>query len=367
MPLANRLQQVRSALKLHCWPQHVRKLARLEAAGLRTTAAVIAPLLLGQFTNHILIGLMVGIGALNVCGADKKGATLGTMLIATFGAALAFGLGTLAGNVPLLSVGLMFFYAFIGGMLGVYGEVPGQVGFVVSLVFATALGIPGNAAAAGERLVETGVGGLWATALTLLLWKWEWKHIPWLSRRARTKSAYRFRRLQTWAHKWKRNLTLHSEVFQHALRIAAISAFSVALYKNLPFQHGLWLTLTVLIVVKPAYTDTRKRALERILGTLAGGALAFVIAATIRNTIALDVVMLLLCAVAYSHQQTDYGLYVVFLTPFVLMMLHIAEPNSPPLTLTRMLDTLIGGVIALALAYLMRPRLYRTQKLRGEG
>ncbi len=145
-------------------------------------------------------------------------------------------------------------------------------------------------------------------------------------------------------------------MFQHALRIAVISALSVALYKTIPFQHGLWLTLTVLIVVKPAYTDTRKRALERILGTLAGGALAFIIAATIRNTIAVDIVMLLLCAIAYSHQQTDYGLYVVFLTPFVLMMLSIAEPNSPPLTLTRMFDTLIGGGIALMLAYLMRPR-----------
>ena len=361
MAPTNRLQQFRSALKLLSLHKGARKLARLEAAGFRTAAATVAPLIWGQVTNHVVIGLMIGIGALNVCSADKKGATVGTMLITTFGAALAFWLGTLAGNTPLLAVGLMFFYAFAGGMLGVYGEIAGQVGFVVALVFATALGIPGSFAAANERLLEAGFGGLLATMLTVALWKWELKTVPWLSRRTFVKSAYRVRRAQTWARKAKWNLTLRSEVFQHALRLASISALSVALYKTLPIQHGLWLTLTVLIVVKPVYTDTRKRAAERVFGTLIGGALAFILAATIRNTIAVDIVMLLLCAVAYSHQQTDYGLYVVFLTPFVLLLLHIAEPGSPPLTLTRMFDTLIGGAIALALAYLMRPRGHKSR------
>lgn len=120
-----------------------------------------------------------------------------------------------------------------------------------------------------------------------------------------------------------------------------------------------------MVIIKPDIKDTRKRTAERVIGTLLGGCLAFVLAATIHNTIIIDIMLVCLSAVAYTHVQEDYGLYVFFLTPFILLMLNLAEPGGSPLTMVRITDTVIGGGIALSAAYLLRPRSHWQKKAKG--
>jgi uncharacterized membrane protein YccC len=59
---------------------------------------------------------------------------------------------------------------------------------------------------------------------------------------------------------------------------------------------------------------------------------------------------------AYSHVRHNYSLFVVFLTPFVVLMIETVQPTDWRIALTRVLDTLAGGLIALAVSYLLRPR-----------
>ena len=55
--------------------------------------------------------------------------------------------------------------------------------------------------------------------------------------------------------------------------------------------------------------------------------------------------------------RSNYGFYVLFLTPFVVLMIDTVIPGDWEVALVRIFDTLIGGAIALAVTYILRPRI----------
>ena len=93
-----------------------------------------------------------------------------------------------------------------------------------------------------------------------------------------------------------------------------------------------------------------------MVGSIVGGLLGVLLAATIHNVIALNLLLVVLAILAFLHSPNNYGLYVVFLTPFVVLMLNIAAPGHWQIGLVRIFDNLTGGVLALAVAYLLRPQ-----------
>ena len=161
------------------------------------------------------------------------------------------------------------------------------------------------------------------------------------------------------ASAWTRlraELTFASPVFQHAFRLALVAAFTVALYKGLHLQRGYWLTITALVIVKPDYVDTRQRARERLVGSVIGGMAAVIFAALVHSIIALDVLLVLFCILAYSHSAHDYQKYAMFLTLFVVLLIDVASPGNWRVALLRITTTLVGGALALPLAYVLRFR-----------
>ena len=108
-----------------------RRIVRIEAAGLRTAAAVIAPFLIGQQTGHLAEGLLIGLGALYVTIADKEGASGWTLLATTAGVGIAGLLGTIAGASLWLAVATMFLTAFCAGMAQTWGDPAFYSGFAV--------------------------------------------------------------------------------------------------------------------------------------------------------------------------------------------------------------------------------------------
>ncbi len=370
------IDRLRAVLPLSQLRAPLRYVFTVRDEGVRTALATVLPVVVGQATHYPIVGLMAGLGGLYVSPADKEKATTRTLLLATIIVALSALLGTVAGGSLWLSVVLMAGSAFVGGMLAVYGILPGQLGFVAMLVSAVALGIAGPLAVAEQRGLEFGAGGVWATQVTLGLW-----HIragdasstdaaSALTRRINNEKIKRqtnaapnsrrgnfsLRLLRRPLRELRRNLTLRSEVCQHALRLAFSSAFAVWLYKYLRLEHGSWLTITVLVIVKPDYHSTRARALEWVYDTLAGGIIALALASTIHSVVAADALLLVLRVLAFSHQPQNYGLYAVFLTPFVVLLLQLATPGTAHLAFARVLNTLLGGALAFSTVYLLRPR-----------
>jgi uncharacterized membrane protein YccC len=69
--------------------------------------------------------------------------------------------------------------------------------------------------------------------------------------------------------------------------------------------------------------------------------------------------MALAAAVLPWARSANFGLFSVFQTPLVILLLDIARPGGAQLVAARLLDTLIGCAIVLVLGFLIWPRTWR--------
>jgi uncharacterized membrane protein YccC len=157
------------------------------------------------------------------------------------------------------------------------------------------------------------------------------------------------------------NLTLRSIVFRHALRVGIATALAVALYMLLQLPHGFWIPLTVLIILKPDFGATLQRAFERMGGTVLGGIVGGVLAAIIHNLPIQYTLVWLLGCVAFAYRQRNYTVFAFFLTPFVVLLVDLSHPGDWQVSLLRIFNTVIGGVLALVAGFVVWPRWTREQ------
>ncbi|WP_210521052.1 FUSC family protein [Hymenobacter terricola] len=157
-------------------------------------------------------------------------------------------------------------------------------------------------------------------------------------------------------HALSQNLTLKSGVFRHSMRmmLACLVAFGVAegLWHG---QHNYWILMTVTIMLKPGFSLTRQRNTERIIGTLAGGALGAAILWLVPWPDARFGVLVVFMVLAYSFQRTVYLVTVVFLTAYLLIMFSFLGLNYLGVVEERITDTLIGSAIAFSAGYFLFP------------
>lgn len=146
-----------------------------------------------------------------------------------------------------------------------------------------------------------------------------------------------------------------SEAGRHALRLGLAVGGAEAISRVFPLGHGYWAPMTVLIVLKPDYSTTVGRGVQRVVGTALGALVAVGIAVLLPRG---DVVLLgsvaVLTFVAYATFPVNYLLFAVCLTDLVLFLLDLVGFALRPTGLARVEDTLIGGALALA-AYLSWP------------
>lgn len=153
------------------------------------------------------------------------------------------------------------------------------------------------------------------------------------------------------------NLSLSSTTFRYALRmtIACLVGYLIASFWS-SGQHSYWILLTITVILKPAFALTRQRNRDRLMGTLAGGLLGVVLLLTVTNTTALFGLMVLFMLGTYSFLRLNYVTMVFCVTPFVLILLNFMGVGLREVVEERVLDTILGGLIALAASYGLFPR-----------
>jgi uncharacterized membrane protein YccC len=151
------------------------------------------------------------------------------------------------------------------------------------------------------------------------------------------------------------NLTFRSLTFRHALRLAVTVTAAVALPILLHLPHEAWVALTVIVILKPNFGGTYQQAKQRVIGTVAGSVVGALLAAAFSGLVALDLLLLLLGTLAFSLTARNYGLGVLFLTPFIVLLLNTVQPGNWEVAASRSLDTIIGGLLALLAGYLLWP------------
>ena len=165
---------------------------------------------------------------------------------------------------------------------------------------------------------------------------------------------------QGWAT-LRANLTLESSVFRHGLRFGAASAVAVSNYTLFALPIGYWITLTVSVILRPSAGESLARTSQRVLGTVLGGILAIVLATLFPHPLMIVLLLVPLTVVMMAVLPMNYGLFVFFLTPWIVLYKDIAQPGDWSLALWRIANTLIGAGLALVAIHLVLPRWEREQ------
>ncbi|MET0299511.1 MAG: FUSC family protein, partial [Flavitalea sp.] len=152
------------------------------------------------------------------------------------------------------------------------------------------------------------------------------------------------------------NFSFRSNIFRHSIRIAlaALSAYTVGLF--FPLGHSYWILLTVIVILKPAYSLTKKRNFERLAGTVIGAGLGAVLLFFVKNNTAILILMAIAMAGAYSFIRRQYFVAMTLMTLYLLLMFHLLDPNDFTAILKdRIIDTAIGSALAFTFSYLLSP------------
>lgn len=156
------------------------------------------------------------------------------------------------------------------------------------------------------------------------------------------------------------NLGTSSEAGRHALRLAAVTGLAAMIAQAAGLPHGYWAALTVLIVLRPDYSSTLYRGVQRASGTVLGVGLglATVLLGHFGSAALLAGVAASLFA-AYALLTVNYLFFAVFLTDFVVVLLALLGLPADQTAPDRLIGTGLGTGLAL-LAYILWPTWERT-------
>ncbi len=148
------------------------------------------------------------------------------------------------------------------------------------------------------------------------------------------------------------HLNLRSPVMRYAIRFTLAMLAGYALTVALPnYVHGGWILLTVALIMRASYAITRRRRNDRILGTLAGCAVAAA-AIPLLPPLALLALMIAAVGAAHAYAVVNYRVTSFAASLMALLLLHFLEPQTMLLG-DRVIDTLIGAGLSILFGYLL--------------
>ncbi|KYP15713.1 FUSC family membrane protein [Flavihumibacter sp. CACIAM 22H1] len=153
------------------------------------------------------------------------------------------------------------------------------------------------------------------------------------------------------------NLSIHSTIFRHSVRVAVSLLAGFFLSRIFPFGHGYWILLTILVILKPAYSLTKQRNIERLTGTFFGAIIGVILLWLIRDDRLLVAVMITGMVIAYSMVRIKYMVSVIAMTAYILIAFHFLKPGDFSEVLRdRLIDTFAGSVIAFIASFAVPPK-----------
>ncbi len=154
------------------------------------------------------------------------------------------------------------------------------------------------------------------------------------------------------------NFSLESNHFRHAIRItlAMMIGYAISKFQFLNIHKVYWILITILAIMKPAYSITKRRNILRIYGTVAGAIVGFAIVYYITNPIVLLGIFLVCLMLTFSLLKDKYAWAVFFMTVYIFLIFDFMKPgNFQDIFLERLFDTLIAAVIVFLVSYLVLP------------
>jgi uncharacterized membrane protein YccC len=151
------------------------------------------------------------------------------------------------------------------------------------------------------------------------------------------------------------NLSLKSKMFRHSLRLTIAIVFTFLLGYTLEIQNAYWIMLTVIVIMRPNYGLTKERSKDRVLGTIIGAIIAFCIVLLTQNEIVYAVLAFISLVLSFSLIQQNYKSAAAFVTISIIFLYSFINPNAFEVIQYRILDTVIGAIIAVVANYIILP------------
>jgi uncharacterized membrane protein YccC len=140
-------------------------------------------------------------------------------------------------------------------------------------------------------------------------------------------------------------------VVRFAVRLMLCVGVAAVFSEVLPLQRSYWVGLAVAVVLKPDFGSVFARALQYAVGTVLGAVLSMLIlAAQPPGWVSLAWVAIFALLLPYSMSR-NYGLWTVFFTPLVVLLVDLVGQGGVALGEDRLLDVLLGCAIVLVLGY----------------
>jgi uncharacterized membrane protein (TIGR01666 family) len=161
---------------------------------------------------------------------------------------------------------------------------------------------------------------------------------------------------------FKNNLTFESSIFRHSLRVMITCGAGFAVSNLLSHgHHSYWILMTIIIILKPAFSLTKKKNSDRLLGTIGGGIIGLLLLYFVHDKTVLFALIILFMLGTYTFKTLNYIVMVIFLTPYVLILFHFLGLGALNVASERLMDTAIGSALAAMGSYFLFPQWESTQ------
>lgn len=146
----------------------------------------------------------------------------------------------------------------------------------------------------------------------------------------------------------REQLTLRSPSLRHALRFGIALAVGVAIYRLVDLgEHGYWVPLTILFVLRADESQTLERIGMRAAGTVLGLVLATSLAALLgEEPVATAIVLTIAAACFYALLAIQYALFTTAITAYVVLLTDALGTSPVEAADERAIGTAIGIAVA---------------------
>jgi uncharacterized membrane protein YccC len=233
-------------------------------------------------------------------------------------------------------------------------------GLSVILAFLLAQGLSLESHQAAEALAIGIAGGIAQAACAAVAWA--------VADRGRERPFELGRAAAETAAKLRAGLGIQDAALRHALRFGVALAIGVAIYRLAGFDdHGYWVPLTILFVLKPDPDQTFERIAMRAAGTVAGLVLATALAEVLSDAvIPSTIVLTIAAALAFALLAIEYALFTTAVTVYVVLLTDTLGAAPLDAAGERVLGTALGILVA-ALAFRLFGDVASTRTRRGSS
>ena len=151
------------------------------------------------------------------------------------------------------------------------------------------------------------------------------------------------------------NLSFSSTIFRHSLRLTITLMIALVIAAFLPFQNAYWILLTIIVIMRPTYGLTKERSFQRIIGTIVGGFVAFGVLYFVKDNYIISILSIICMLLGFTFTQINYKVSATFVTMYVVFVYGILEPNISNLVQYRILDTIVGALLAFLANHFLWP------------